>query len=628
MEKILCETSSNQNSFRQRQVYRKITTRTIIPDESMLNNLMTYEIALRNGKNVDLYLEKLSNELNSLETIEPLLRTEIFDKLFAHFENASVEGKQSILKALSCVVKTNYKNIIATKYIDNVMKVLESFSDAENLKIVLDIIKELVEIDEGVAENILKRGGVEIILKAAELDNEEILHRDALVILFIVLFGGKNSVNILMKNNINKRMVKFIHIYEDKTINYFAYFALIYMKTIHKTNNEFFENGLMDNVIYWLSENEMTLHEKTAIDCNDKKKLMLKLLPLLTSKSRIAQTIGTFHVCSEITTSMTAQKSFKDANLIKALKRIAVYSNEFSSTLATNALIVLTNTNDARIKRFLPKPIAEWTCEDIQRWLKIFGFEEYAIFFNDVNGETFSKLKDKDLKTSYFMINSNVRKSFLEERSFVCDDIKQRMNEISQNKDISLAIENGSHKTATNEEITTVIEAPFRPVKKSIDVFISYRRRGGADLASLIAYHLRLKNYKYFLDVKSLGAGKFADELKSSIQKSANFLLLLTTDALERCTEENDWIRIEIEMALKSQCNIIPITRDFDNSVFENNTTLPDAIRNLKEFNQINWHHDAQEACLKKIEEYLKPKEEMCMKLRVPNLRNLRATRL
>jgi hypothetical protein len=507
----------------------------------MFNNLMTYEIALKNGKNVDLYLKKMSMELNMLETIEPLMRTEIIDKLLAHFDSASVDGKQSILIGIAAMMKTNYRNIIAVKYAEGVMRILGSFNDAEDLKVVLDVMKVMVEIDEDVAESVLKSGGMAIILKASESDNEEVLQKCSLVILFLTLFGGKNSVNILMKNDINGRMVKFLHIYDDKTINYFANFTLIYLKTIHKTNNEFFESGLMDNVIHWLSENEMYLRERAAIECNDKQKLQQKLLPLMTSKSRFAQTIGTFHICCEIATSMNGQKTFRDPTLIKALKRIAVYSNEFTSTLATNALIVLTNASDWRIKRFAPKPLVEWSCEDIQKWLKVFGFEDHAIFFKDVNGEVFSKIKDKELKSNYFMVDGSVRKAFWEERSFVCDDMTHRMLEFKRLASHQ-AIENGNnhHKQITNEEITAIIESPFEPIRKKIDVFISYRRRGGSDLASLISYHLLSQNYKVFLDVKNLGSGRFADELKLSIQKSANFLLLLTTDALERCSEESE----------------------------------------------------------------------------------------
>jgi hypothetical protein len=351
----------------------------------------------------------------------------------------------------------------------------------------------------------------------------------------------------------------------------------------------------MDNNVHWLSENEIHLRSSASFECKDTAHLHQKLLSMLTSKNRMAQTFGTFQMCCELSSNFDALSVYHDVNVIRALRRIAVYSNIITSRFAINALIILTGMSDNRVQRFPPKSISEWTAEDVQKWLKIFGFQDYCLFFLGVDGEALMRVTDSDLKNHYFLVDSSKRKLFLEERSILGGESSLKMIKSLQEESTLYQSEplmnNGL--SITCDQRASVISSPFGVVKKKFDVFISYRRQGGSDLASLIFIYLKGKKHRVFFDVQTLRAGKFADKLKNSIQQSRNFILLLTTDALSRCRDEGDWIAIEIEMALKSNCNIIPITKDFDNNAF-NDDNLPDNIKLIREFNQIHWHHDTQ----------------------------------
>lgn len=80
---------------------------------------------------------------------------------------------------------------------------------------------------------------------------------------------------------------------------------------------------------------------------------------------------------------------------------------------------------------------------------------------------------------------------------------------------------------------------------KSLDVFVSYRRSNGSQLASLLKVHLQLRGFSVFIDVERLEAGKFDNNLLQSIQRAKHFLLVLTPKALERCigdSEKKDWV--------------------------------------------------------------------------------------
>lgn len=82
-------------------------------------------------------------------------------------------------------------------------------------------------------------------------------------------------------------------------------------------------------------------------------------------------------------------------------------------------------------------------------------------------------------------------------------------------------------------------------MEKNLDVFISYRRSNGSQLASLLKVHLELRGFTVFIDVERLEAGKFDNNLLQSIRQARHFLLVLTPNALDRCkgdNEQKDWV--------------------------------------------------------------------------------------
>jgi len=66
--------------------------------------------------------------------------------------------------------------------------------------------------------------------------------------------------------------------------------------------------------------------------------------------------------------------------------------------------------------------------------------------------------------------------------------------------------------------------APMSPLGGSDcfdhDVFISYRRATGSQLAQTIKLALRMKGYRVFLDVDNLGSGLFDDGLTTSVREA------------------------------------------------------------------------------------------------------------
>lgn len=114
--------------------------------------------------------------------------------------------------------------------------------------------------------------------------------------------------------------------------------------------------------------------------------------------------------------------------------------------------------------------------------------------------------------------------------------------------------------------------------QKKYDIFISYRRLGGSDYARTIQQALE-KQYSVFLDFDELKDGVFDQRIMDAISNSSIFLLILTKGALDRCVNENDWVRQEILHASKCRCHIVPVTIVGSFEALPSN--LPEDIRSV-----------------------------------------------
>jgi tetratricopeptide (TPR) repeat protein len=89
-------------------------------------------------------------------------------------------------------------------------------------------------------------------------------------------------------------------------------------------------------------------------------------------------------------------------------------------------------------------------------------------------------------------------------------------------------------------------------------VFISYRRTN-VPWALAIFQNLTQFGFDVFFDYSGIASGDFEGVILGNITARAHFLVLLTPSALERCGEPADWLRREIETALDSKRNIVPL---------------------------------------------------------------------
>ena len=95
------------------------------------------------------------------------------------------------------------------------------------------------------------------------------------------------------------------------------------------------------------------------------------------------------------------------------------------------------------------------------------------------------------------------------------------------------------------------------------DVFISYRRVGGKEIARNVQLALQKNtDWKVFLDLDDLDEGRFDPMIMAAIEEAPTFIVILSSGALDRCAKENDWMRKEILYAHQLGKDIIPLEVD------------------------------------------------------------------
>lgn len=133
-------------------------------------------------------------------------------------------------------------------------------------------------------------------------------------------------------------------------------------------------------------------------------------------------------------------------------------------------------------------------------------------------------------------------------------------------------------------------------------IFISYRRVGGDVTAKLICESLKNRGYTVFYDFDSIHGGYFDSRILTAIEGCDDFVLVLPEGGLDRCQNENDWVRQEIVHALKHNKNIIPVMMPG----FEFPKDLPSDIADIPRFNGVQFVMAHYESVITQIVDRLK----------------------
>ncbi|ERE67886.1 sterile alpha and TIR motif-containing protein 1 [Cricetulus griseus] len=252
---------------------------------------------------------------------------------------------------------------------------------------------------------------------------------------------------------------------------------------------------------------------------------------------------------------------FSDIGAIQSLKRLVSYStNGTTSALAKRALRLL---GEEVPRRILPC-VASWKEAEVQTWLQQIGFSQYCENFRHQNcnivfylpGRFFRELTELKTFANYATCDRSNLADWLGSldprfRQYTyglvsCGLDRSLLHRVSEQQLLEdCGIRLGVHRSRILTAAREMLHSPLpcsggKPSGETPDVFISYRRSSGSQLASLLKVHLQLHGFSVFIDVEKLEAGKFEDKLIQSVMAARNFVLVLSAGALDKCMQDHD----------------------------------------------------------------------------------------
>ncbi|XP_071446702.1 NAD(+) hydrolase sarm1 [Hetaerina americana] len=548
-----------------------------------------------------------------------------------------------------CLTTENRSYVVETgleKVVNAACVCTKNTNSAEHSRVGTGILEHLFKHSEGTCSDVIRLGGLDAVLFECRKNDIETLRHCAGALANLSLYGGAENQEAMIKRKVPMWLFP-LAFHNDDNIKYYACLAIAVLVANKEIEAAVLKSGTLDLVEPFVtSHNPYEFARSNLAHAHGQSKSWLqRLAPVLSSKREEARNLAAFHFCMEagIKKRQGNTEVFREIGAIEPLKKVASCPNAVASKFAAQALRLINEDVPHKLSQQVPL----WSTEDVQEWVKQIGFAEYAHNFVDsrVDGDLLLQLAEENLRDDIGITNGIRRRRFTRE----LQNLKKMADYSSRDTGnlntfllgigpeftiytysmLNAGVDKDSIRCLSEEQLVNecgITNSIHRirildsirgmecglgnfseeDLDKSLDVFVSYRRSNGSQLASLLKVHLQLRGFSVFIDVERLEAGKFDNNLLQSIRQAKHFLLVLTPKALERCigdTECKDWVHREIVAALQSQCNIIPI---IDNFQWPEPEELPEDMRAVCHFNGVRWIHDYQDACVDKLERFMR----------------------
>lgn len=536
-----------------------------------------------------------------------------------------------------CLITENRKHVLE-KGIDKVVHVVCEYktqiSSVDKFNVSTGILENLFKHREIMSIGVIQLGGLDVLLY--EFRNRDIvtLEHCASALANLSLYGGPESQDYMIKHNVPQWLFTIVF-NTNVNIKYYAFLAIVVLVTNNEEEEVTVKKSKSLNLINpFIITHKFTDFAKTNMvphTLGQSQNWLKKLIPVLSSSSEEACNLAAFHFCMDagIKKQLGMTSIFRAINVIEPLKKLAIDGSFISSKLAAKTLRLIGEEVPYKLSEEVPL----WSVDDVHEWAKQLGFREYAndLSENLVDGDILLQLTEKSLEDDIKIQNRIARKRFTRE----LDTLKKTADYSSKDPTglhlflnsiepsytvytypmLNAGINMNTIRNLTEDQLAVNCGIANRVHLSHIldsinddettDVFISYRRSNGSQLASLLKVYLEIRDYRVFIDVVRLKNGYFGHNLLEHLKRAKNFVLVLTKNSLDKCVGDNrchDWVHKEIVTAMQNQLNIIPIIVDN----FSWPDILPEDIRNLRTYNVVQWSHESQDKCVDAIEKAIR----------------------
>ncbi|KAE8622227.1 hypothetical protein XENTR_v10005152 [Xenopus tropicalis] len=573
------------------------------------------------------------------------------DRLLSLLQSSEASVKYQACQLLEQVLVADNRDRIARIGLGVVLNLTKELGDPRLARSLCGILEHMFKHSEETCSQLVCNGGLEYILFWCRWTDPVVLRHCAVALANCAMYGGPCNQHLMIDKRAAEWLFPLAFSKEDDLIRFHACLAITVLATNKEIEKDVERSGTLALVEPFISSLDPKEFARSLLDSSDNTQGrtgddLQRLVPLLDSSRLEAQCIAAFYLCVEVAIKCQQKniKLFNEIGATQSLRRIVCYCADGTvSSLAKRALQMMGEEVPRRIARSVPN----WKPLEVQHWLQQIGFSNYSENFleNQIDGDLLLRLTMSELRDDLNMTSSITRKRFMRElvelktfanystcdRSNLADwlgSVDPRFRQYTYNlvtagidrnflhhvteqqleEDCHISI--GFHRVCILSAAREMLHSPLPcSVGKSSadgpDVFISYRRSTGSQLASLLKVHLYLRGFTAFIDVEKLEAGKFEDKLLHSVISARNFVLILSAKALDKCMGDNDckdWVHKEIVTALNNSKNIIPVTDHFE---WPDPMTLPEDMRAVLKFNGIKWSHEYQDATVEKIIRFL-----------------------
>uniref|UniRef100_A0A096MDW9 NAD(+) hydrolase SARM1 n=1 Tax=Poecilia formosa TaxID=48698 RepID=A0A096MDW9_POEFO len=567
-------------------------------------------------------------------------------------QTSAVEIIYESAKLLEQILISENRDYVARIGLGVILNLTRQQDDAQLARSVSGILEHMFKHTEETSVQLISNGALDALLFWCRGTDPTVLRHCAVALANCAMYGGHRCQRLMIEKQAAEWLFPLAFSKEDELIRFHACLAVTVLAANREIEKEVVRSGTLELVepfIASLDPDDFARCLLDSADCMQGKTAsdLQHLLPLLDGTRVEGKCIAAFYLCVEtsIKSRQRNTKIFQEIGAVQSLKRIVMYSsNGTASSLAKRALSMMGEEVPKRILSCVPN----WKTCEVQTWLQQVGFSAFSDRFQElqVDGDLLLNITDEDLSSDLNMAAGLTRKRFLRDLRVLktyadystCDpnnmadwlaEVDPRFRQytyglvqsgVDRNNVENLTDQQLQHDCHINNGVhrAKILSAASRPLKPSHtdaqppgpDVFISYRRTTGSQLASLLKVHLQVRGYSVFIDVEKLEAGKFEDKLIQSVQRARNFILVMSANALDKCmgdTAMKDWVHKEIATALSGKKNIVPVT---DNFMWPDPTSLPEDMRAILNFNGIKWSHEYQEATIEKIIRFLKGRHD------------------
>lgn len=161
--------------------------------------------------------------------------------------------------------------------------------------------------------------------------------------------------------------------------------------------------------------------------------------------------------------------------------------------------------------------------------------------------------------------------------------------------EIAIGISDSDHSTTLAERGEYQLD--WNKLNREYDIFISYRRNNGSEIARVLVEKLNKKGYRVFLDTDSLTSGEWNKQLSSRIEECPDFIAIITDGYFDRCENPNDVVRQEISHALSINARVVPFLVSNTNIP----QPLPDEISGILTHNGVSYFHEYSDQAIEKV---------------------------